>query len=123
MDTLQLLKELENARAHLQVLQMDREKKRSEVMAPVCDALAEIDIELCPVIDTVIDQCERLEAELKAAVIKSGESVKSEWLHAIYQKPRETWDGKSLSGYSAAHPEILAFRKIGDPTVTIRASR
>ena len=123
MEPIELLKQLENARAHLQIIQMDRDKKRAEVMAPVAQELAEIDVELLPTIETVEQQCDELEMQVKGAVIFAGESVKSEWLHAIYQKGRETWDGKALSGFAAAHPEILAFKKIGEPTVTIRISK
>lgn len=123
MDPLDLLKELENARAHLQILQMDREKKRAEITAPVAMELADLDTEFQPVIDTVTEQCARLEEAVKTAVIKAGESVKGEWLHAIHMKGRESWNGKALTGYAAAHPEILAFRTVGDPTVSIRVGK
>jgi hypothetical protein len=35
-------------------------------------------------------------------------------------KGRVSWDGKSLDGYMAAHPEISAFRKEGEPSVSLR---
>ncbi len=39
---------------------------------------------------------------------------------AIYSKGRMSWDGKRLDGYATAHPEILAFRSEGQPSVSIR---
>ena len=59
----------------------------------------------------------------RAAVIALGASVKGEHLHAVYTKGRETWDGKLLSGYAIAHPDVLACRNIGAPSVSIRAAR
>lgn len=61
-----------------------------------------------------------LESEIKAAVIALGETVKADGIMAVYNKGRESWDGKALSGYAAAHPEILVFRSVGDPSVSIR---
>lgn len=61
-----------------------------------------------------------LESEIKDAVIASGSSVKSLSLQAVYSKPRETWEGAKLSAYAIACPEILAFRKVGQPSVSIR---
>ena len=64
-----------------------------------------------------------LETEIEAEVLKMGESVKTEGIDAIYNKGRESWDGKILKGYSVAHPEILAARKIGQPTVSFRLKK
>lgn len=57
---------------------------------------------------------------VKASVIAEGESVKGERLQAVWVKGRTSWDTKALDGYSAAHPEIERFRKVGEPNVTIR---
>jgi len=46
--------------------------------------------------------------------------VKGRELEAVYVKGRISWDNKALDGYAAAHPEIGAFRKQGDPSVSIR---
>jgi hypothetical protein len=60
---------------------------------------------------------------VKESVIAGGESVKGEFLHAVYVKGRTTWETKLLDGFAAAHPEILQFRKVGEPSVTIRSSK
>ena len=66
------------------------------------------------------DRIKEIEAEIETEIINRGESVKSEYIDAIYNKGRESWDGKILKGYAVAHPEILAARKIGNPTVSFR---
>lgn len=63
---------------------------------------------------------EELEKDIKAAVLEQGETVKTEKMVCTYNKGRESWDGKILQGYAVAHPEILAARKIGAPTVSFR---
>ncbi len=49
-----------------------------------------------------------------------GESVKGTNLQAIFIKGRQTWDNAELDKYAEKHPEILKFRKIGNPSVSIR---
>ena len=61
-----------------------------------------------------------LEAEIKSEILKKGETVSTEKMSAIWVKGRVSWDGKLLEGYAVAHPEVLAARKIGEPTVSFR---
>ena len=62
-----------------------------------------------------------LTAEIKAAVIAEGKTVKGSVYMAKYVKGRDGgWDTAALTGYAAAHPEILPFRKPdGAPSVSI----
>jgi len=62
-----------------------------------------------------------LRSQISDQVKSLGETVKASHYMAVYSKPRETWDGKGLAGFAVAHPEIEAFRKVGSPTVSIRA--
>jgi hypothetical protein len=39
---------------------------------------------------------------------------------AVWNKGRESWDGKKLSGMMALIPQLEQARKIGEPTVSIR---
>ena len=48
------------------------------------------------------------------------EDLKGSLLHAIYAAGRASWDTKALEGYAVAHPEILQFKKVGEPSVSIR---
>lgn len=65
----------------------------------------------------------QLEEEIKAVVLKRGETIKTDCISAIWTKGKETWDGKLLAGYALAHPDILAAKKIGEPTVSFRMAR
>jgi hypothetical protein len=83
--------------------------------------MAEIETEFAIKIIGVQNNINALEAKIKDAVVKRGESVKGEHLHALFIKGRVSWDAKLLDGYAVAHSEILAFRSVGQPTVSIRA--
>jgi len=61
-----------------------------------------------------------LEAEVKGETLALGESVRASGIQAVWNKGRQTWDSKGLASYGESHPEILQFRKEGEPSVTIR---
>ena len=42
-------------------------------------------------------------------------------LQATIMAPQITWDTKGMAAYSALHPDVLAYHKVGEPSVTIRA--
>lgn len=63
---------------------------------------------------------EELEAQIKHYVIEHGASVKGEFLHAVYSKPRVSWDTKILDGMIALIPQIAEAKKFGSPSVSIR---
>ena len=69
------------------------------------------------------ERIKELESDIKEFVIESKQSIKSEDIDVIYSKGRESWDGKILTGYAVAHPEILAALKVGNPTVSFRLKR
>lgn len=62
-----------------------------------------------------------LEQAIRDAVVNHGQTVRGEYLTAVYMKGRVSWDTKALDGYSAAHPEIAQFRKEGAPSVSLRS--
>jgi hypothetical protein len=64
-----------------------------------------------------------LEAQIKAAVLAHGASVKGAALQAVYVGGKATWDDHALQGFAAVHADILAFRHVGQPSVTIRSVR
>ncbi len=61
-----------------------------------------------------------LEEKIKEAVKTGGQSVKGRYLQAVWSKPRVTWDTTRLDAFASVHPEILPFRKEGEPSVSIR---
>jgi hypothetical protein len=61
-----------------------------------------------------------LQEEITAEVIGQGQTVKSDRLMAVFSKARVSWDGAKLDGFALAHPEILAAKTIGKPSVSFR---
>lgn len=70
--------------------------------------------------ESMVGAVDKLEADIKSAVLQHGESIKGEKLQAVYAKGRETWDSKGLTGYAIVHPEILKLKKVGEPSVSLR---
>ena len=85
--------------------------------------IKEIDVEFSPQYDAVNEMQKKvteIEKEVKDDVIASGETLKGTRLMAVYAKGRVSWDTKALDGYVVAHPEVDQFRKVGEPSVSIR---
>jgi hypothetical protein len=55
-------------------------------------------------------------------VLKNGATVRGSYLMAVWSKGRVSWDDKGLSNYAQAHPDLLQYRKQGDPSISIRKS-
>ena len=94
------------------------------LLFPVSPELAEAELEIP--IDALWQRPHRiavaeLEAEIKDAVVNQGATVKGEFLMAVYNKPRVSWNTKGLDGFAVAHPEVKAFQSFGKPSVTIRS--
>ena len=67
------------------------------------------------------DEIAQTEAAIKTAVLETGASASGTHLQATIMAPRITWDTKGMAAYSALHPDVLAYRKVGEPGVTMRA--
>jgi hypothetical protein len=96
---------------------------KTEIAAIEIDAaaqLADIDAEFSDKLTALEPNIAALTDEIKAAVIENGASVKGDYLQAVYTSPRVTWDGKGIAGYAVAHPEINAFKKVGEASVSFR---
>jgi hypothetical protein len=95
-------------------------RRRASIMAAVKDELDALAAEFAPLMDAANASRDTAKATAVDAVKAAGETVKGDRLMLVYGKPRETWDTKALTGYAAAHPEIERFKKVGEPTVTVR---
>lgn len=113
--------EYEETCARLALLQAEYARQIDVVMAAVKDELDALDAELKPILDSATAKKSEAEVALKAAVLATGNTVKGATLMAVWAKGRETWDTSKLAGFAVAHPELLELRKVGEPTVTIRA--
>jgi phage host-nuclease inhibitor protein Gam len=102
-------------------LERMKEDAKAKILTPeLLQQLQDIDDEYATQFDGVNANIADLEKEIKADVIAHGETVKGDFMQACWTKPRVSWDTKQLDGYAAAHPEIEKFRKVGDPSVSIR---
>jgi len=122
MGTLQAqLDYLYDLKAALSVIEMDKQAVIDTVLTPeIREKLAEIDTEFSFQKKAVQDSIDQAEIEIKEAVKEAGETIRGKFLMAVYNKGRVSWDTKSLDGYAAAHPEVAQFRKVGDPSISIR---
>jgi hypothetical protein len=119
------IKEKLDRLSDLQVMiELDREyynKLRREALPEdLRTALDKIDLEFTTKQAEVGKEIAELETEIKREVLFNGLTVKGNYLMAVWNKGRISWDTKGLDGYAVAHPEMTAFRKEGDPSVTIR---
>lgn len=97
-----------------------KEMVESLIPPEVKEKMEEIIAEYKPKLEGLEHKRDALERELKAATIARGFTIKGNFHAFTFVKGRTTWDSKSLEGYAAAHPEILAFRKIGEPSVSVK---
>lgn len=120
----ELLDRLAEYQSKRDAANLEKQALIDEVYTPeIKQRMAEIEAEFAGKTETVNENIAALEAEIKQAVINHGASVKGSFFHAVFAKGRVSWDTKSLDGYAAAHPELIAFRKEGDPSVSIRTAK
>jgi len=116
-----LLDDLATARAKRTEFEQAKQALIDEVLTPeIKQKLADIDEETKPQFKNVDAAIAVLENSIKALGVDHGATVDGTFLKAVFNKGRTSWDNKALDGYSKAHPEILEYRKQGDPYVSIR---
>ena len=111
------LADLQSAR---DVVRMDYEAKRDEILKKVQAELDALESEYQPLLDAADFNADTLEAEIKNDVLLAGESVTTDFYQAYYMKGRITWDTDGMARYANSHPDVLRFRKEGQPYVTLR---
>jgi hypothetical protein len=99
----------------------DKQALVDQVLTPeVRERLAEIETEFESKSEIAGVKIATLEAEIKAEVLAQRETVKGGKFQAVWNKGRQSWDDKGLTAYAESHPEVMQFRKQGEPSVTIR---
>jgi len=117
----QLLDEMANIQAQIDALRLQKQAEIDKIMTPeIKMELSALDVEYDQMAEVAENKLSAIKAQVKELVIESGESIKGEFVQAIYSKPRTTWNSKALEGYAMAHPEILEARKIGKPSVRFK---
>lgn len=80
----------------------------------------EVEAEFSDKLEAANTKQTEIEQAIRDAVVNHGQTVRGEYLTAVYMKGRVSWDSGALEGYAAAHPEIIQFRKEGAPSVSLR---
>jgi hypothetical protein len=120
-EKLDKLAELE-ARKNEDYLKFKEDMKAVEAEIPpeIVAKLEYLKLSYADLLESQSAEIEKLIMSIEADVILIKNTVDGHFLKAVYSPPRVTWDTQGLKGYSVAHPEILVFQKIGQPSVMIR---
>jgi hypothetical protein len=114
--TAEKLDHLADLRNEIEMHRYSRESLVNTTLQSIADQLLSYD----DLIESLQEQASEMESYVKSDVLSLGCSFKGSRLHAVWSKPRVSWDAKGLDGYAVANPAILAFRKEGEPSVSIR---
>jgi hypothetical protein len=120
-DISQKIDQLANFQAQRDVLELEKQSLIDQLIPPEIKArIGEIEAEFSGKREAVDEKITELESEIKEEVIRHGATVKGTFLRVVYHTGRITWDTKRLDGYARSRPEILEFRKQGEPFVSIQ---
>ena len=115
------LDRLAEFQAQKDMLAIDKQALIDQVLTPELKArLEEIDAEFAGRSEAVDANIAALETEIKEGVLSKGATVRGSHYMAVWNRGRVAWDDKSLSHYAQAHPELLQYRRQGEPSISIR---
>lgn len=114
------LERLTNLCGAADVARLDYEAKRAEILKKIQAELDVLDAEYKPILESAEENIAALENEIKTDVLLYGESVSGGSYRASYTQGRVSWDNDGMAKYAASHPDVLQFRKQGNPIVTLR---
>jgi DNA-binding Lrp family transcriptional regulator len=116
------LERLSSLRGAADVARLDYETRRTEILKQVQSELEALDSEYKPVLEAAEENIAMLENEIKTDVLLYGESVSGGMYRASYSQGRISWDNEGMAKYAALHPDVLQFRKQGQPIVSLHAA-
>ena len=132
------LNELSELQAALDVMRLNYEDAQRQIIAPLQPQIRELQAQIdalmasvgpdlqalneeyAPLQDTTQQRIDALHQDVRNMVVTHGATVKGDHLQAVYVRGRTSWNTKALEGYAAAHPEIAAFKTVGEPSVSFR---
>lgn len=114
------LERLSNLRGAAEVARLNYESKQKEILKQVQAELDALDFEYKPVLEAADENIATLENEIKTDVLLYGESISGGMYRASYTQGRVSWDSAGMAKYAASHPDVLQFRKQGQPIVSLR---
>lgn len=115
------LERLSSLRGAADLARLDYESKRAEILKKVQAELDALELEYRPILDATQENIAALENEIKTEVLLYGESVAGGMYRAVYTQGRVSWDNEGMTKYAALHPDVLQFRKQGQPAVLLKA--
>jgi hypothetical protein len=120
-DITEKIDQLANFQAQRDVLELEKQALVDQLIPPEIKArIEEIEAEFSGKSQVVDEKITALKAEIKQEVIRHGSSVKGTFLRVVYHTGRVTWDTRLLDAYARARPEILEYRKQGEPYIVIQ---
>ena len=114
------LERLSNLRAAADLARLDYEFKRTVILKQIQFELDALDAEYKPVLEAAETNLATLENEIKTDVLLYGESISGGTYRATYNHGRVSWDNDGMAKYAAFHPDVLQYRKQGQPIVSLR---
>jgi hypothetical protein len=112
--------EVQRAKEAAAATREEYETKREGIMEQVQPQLEALEAEFADRLKTTQTELARLETEARQAVLTYGASFRHAGVQAVFTRGRTTWDSKGLSHYMTNHPEVGQFRRVGEPSVSIR---
>ena len=114
------LERLSSLRNAAEFTRLDYETKQKQILKQVQAELDALDEEYKPVLDAAQENIATLENEIKTEVLLYSESVSGGMYRAVYTQGRISWDNDGMARYAELHPDVLQFRKQGQPSVALR---
>ena len=114
------LERLSSLRNAAEFTRLDYETKRTAILKQIQSELDVLDAEYKPVLERAEENLAALENEIKTDVLLYGESVSGGMYRACYTQGRVSWDNEGMAKYAILHPDVLQFRKQGQPIVSLR---
>jgi hypothetical protein len=114
------LERLSSLRNAVEFTRLDYETRRKQILKQIQAELDALDLEYKPVMEAAEENIEALENEIKTDVLLYGESVSGGMYRATYTQGRVSWDNDGIIRYAESHPDVLQFRKQGQPIVSLR---
>ena len=114
------LERLSSLRNAAEFTRLNYETKRTDILKQIQSELDALDAEFKPVLERAEENIAGLENEIKTDVLLYGESISGGMYRATYTHGRVSWDNEGMANYATAHPDVLQFRKQGQPIVSLR---
>jgi hypothetical protein len=118
----QLAELAELQRRHAALTQAHAQDRQAALPPRVQARLQDLEGLYAPQLATLALAIAARTTQVKALILKHRHSVKGHGLLAVCVPGRAAWDDHALQGFAAVHPEILPFRTVGAPSVSVRTA-